>query len=114
MKIESRMLISQEAMRKLLDADESAKGTDDYMKYRMEWSCKFYHEDKGKWTKWLHSGYSCPIRVNPESANSGHIIRIRNGNVFMESFPYFIEGTKIVERYRVTDEVMKLLDWEIQ
>ncbi len=113
MKIESRMLISKETMQKLSDANESVRGTDNYMKYRMEWSCKFFHKDKEEWTKWLHQGYGCPFRIDTNSANSGYIIRIRNGNVFMESFPYFIEGMKIVERYRVTAEVMKLLGWKV-
>ena len=112
MKIESRMLIDKEDIQKIGEADKSVKGTDDYMRYRMEMSCKFFDEKKAKWTRWIHIGYDVPYRNNPEWANSGYIIRIRNGSVFIESLQYHEGDIKTVERYRVTDEVMELLDWE--
>lgn len=113
MKIESRILVRKEDIQKIREADSSVKGTDNYMQYRMEMSCKFFNEENAKWTRWNHIGYDVPYRNNPEWANSGYITRIRNGNVFIESLQYIEGGIKTVDRYRVTDEVMKLLDWEI-
>ena len=46
MKIESRMLIDKETMQKLINADSSVRGTDDYMRYRMEYSFKFFDDEK--------------------------------------------------------------------
>ena len=114
MKIESRMLIDKETMQKLINADSSVRGTDDYMRYRMEYSFKFFDDEKKIWTKWFHGGFGIPARYNPAWANSGYIIRVRNGNIFIESLQYREGGTNTltVERYRVTDEVIKLLGWE--
>lgn len=113
MKIENRMLISKEDIQKIKDANESVKGTLDYTKYLMEEEYRYYNEEKEKWGRWKYIAWSYPIRYNPGWANSGYYIEIYRGHVFIKSLAYTEFGRKCVDRYRVTDRIMELLDWQI-
>ena len=57
MKIESRQIVSQADIKKIIQLNESVKGTTDYMKYHMEMAYKHDNTKKGGFTNWKFLGY---------------------------------------------------------
>ena len=115
MKIESRQIVSQADIKKIIQLNESVKGTTDYMKYHMEMSYKHDNTKKGGFTNWKFLGYGYPFEHDEkEWSNSGYVFKIVKGHVYIETFQHKDSyGTTQIERWYVTDRIMEEMGWWI-
>ena len=81
---------TKEMLGKLMEANNSMKGTNNYTKYHME------NEAKSENGRWFFIGHSIPYQTG--------IIKS-----FKESTYIITESSSCKARYRVTDEVKNLL-----
>lgn len=88
--------ITQEMIDKIIDANESVRGTSNYTKYLMEMSCKVDNH-------WVFCGYGIPYRINV----SYYIKTIKDN-----SYIYVVNKDNSLERYKLTNEIINLLDIE--
>ena len=78
MKIESRQIVSQADIKKIIQLNESVKGTTDYMKYHMEMSYKHDNTKKGGFTNWKFLGYGYPFEHDEKALEGRNVAKSRN------------------------------------
>lgn len=112
MKIENRVLISTEDIKKLKKLNRDAEKTKDFMKYMMEYATKkCIKKSEKKRARWRAKGYGYPEKIPTDSANSGYMIQIMCGTPYIVSLP-FVRNNEYTERFKLTDEVIDALGWE--
>lgn len=93
--------VSEEEMRKLIEANDSVSGTSDYRKYHMMIEYKTKHN--GKWSNWKFLGWGVPVSFDMKVKKVGE-------NVFLMREDNNCMGEEEVTRYTLTESVNQILN----
>lgn len=98
-----KMIVEKADLQRLIDANESVKGTRDYRKYYMPYYFKYKNGKDGEWSKWYYMGYYVPrAEYDMEVKKVGETIYLM-GKEYMDC------GSPTIKRFELTEESNKIL-----
>lgn len=108
MKIQNKQVLSDEDLKKIVELNESVKGTSNYMRFTMEHSYKHDDTPKGGFTNWKFLGFGYPMN---DIEYHFHMV---GQSIYIETLPRRnAYGHLEVERFYVTKTIMEEMGWWI-
>lgn len=93
--------VSEHEMNKLVEANDSVRGTNDYMKYHM--MAEYKTKRDGKWSKWNFLSWGVPVPFDMTVKKVGE-------NVFLMREGVNCMGEEEITRYTLTESVNQILN----
>lgn len=106
MKIQNHGIVNQDDIKKIVQLNESVKGSSEYMRYYMEESWKHNDTPNGGFTNWKFLGFGVPY------IGIGYEFHIVKDHAYIQSFPKTNQfGKQEIERYYITKAIMEEMGW---
>lgn len=93
--------VSEQDIQKLVEANDSVRGTSDYMKYHMMIEYKTKHN--GKWSSWKFLSWGVPIPFDM-------IVKKVGKNIFLMREGLSAMGEEEITRYTLTESANTILN----